>query len=83
MIVNKMEGIIGPIAIMLANKVPGLTASSYKVAITGDPEKVTTDLLNSYKKVIGASAVTIAQKSVASLLHEYPNLKVPKELRGD
>jgi hypothetical protein len=81
-IVREMQKIMGPVAVTLANKVPGLNVGEKKVSITGNPEKVIFGLLEQYMKIVGNVAITIAKKQSAFFAAKYPNLKVPKELRG-
>jgi len=80
-IVQSVTAIVGPVAVMLANQVDGLTASPYKVTIQGNSVKVIQDLLDRYTEIIGKSAITIAKKSTRDLLFKNKNLKIPKELK--
>ena len=80
-IIDQTKSIIGPVAIMQANTVKGLEATTTKARITGDPLKVISNLINAYKTIIGSVAITLAKKAAKSIIEKNPKLKVPKELR--
>ena len=80
-IIDQTKSIIGPVAIMQANTVKGLEATTTKARITGDPLKVISNLINAYKTIIGGVAITLAKKAAKSIIEKNPKLKVPKELR--
>ena len=72
---------VGPVAVMLANQVEGLTASPYKVTMDGDPVKIINILLEKYTRIIGPAAITLAKKGARSILKKNPKIIIPKELR--
>ena len=80
-IIEEIKDVIGPVAIVQANTVKGLKASTRKIQITRDPTKVISELVDAYKTIIGDVAITIAKKGAKSILEKNPKLKVPKELR--
>ena len=80
-IIEEINSVIGPVAIVQANTVKGLKASTRKVQITGVPVKVISDLVDAYKTIIGDVAITIAKKGAKSIIEKNPKLKVPKELK--
>jgi len=80
-IIDEINSIIGPVAIMQANTVKGMKASVQGVKITANPEKAVSGLLKAYKTIIGEVAVTLAIKGAKKILKKNPRLKVPKELR--
>ncbi len=81
-IVDEVNKVIGPVAIMQANTIKGLKASTKGVQITGDPQKAISNLLNSYKTIVGDVAVTLAKKGAAPVLKKNPKLKVPAKLKS-
>jgi len=80
-IIDETNSVVGPVAIVQANTVKGLKASTKRVQITGYPLKVISGLINSYKTIIGEVAVTLAKKGLKPILEKNPKLKIPKELR--
>ncbi len=79
-IIKSVTNTVGPVAIMLANQISGLTASSYKVTVEGDPERVIGELINTYSRVVGPVAITLARRGAGPVLEKNKGLKVPKEL---
>ena len=80
-IIDQTKSIIGPVAVMQANTVKGLKASTTEARITGDPLKVISGLINAYKTIIGSVAVTLAKKGAKSIIENNPKLKIPDELK--
>lgn len=80
-IIKSIANTVGPVAVMLAKQVEGLTTRPYKVTIEGDPIKVINVLLEKYTKIIGPAAVTLAKKATKPILEKNPKLKVPDGLR--
>lgn len=80
-IIKSVTRAVGPVAVMLANQVPGLTASPYKITIKGEPVKVIKELIKKYQKIIGPTAITLAKKGAAPIIKKNKKLKVPKELK--
>lgn len=79
--VKAVSVVVGPVAVMLANQIPGLTVSAYKSTIEGDPLKVIDELLETYKKIIGPVALTLAKHAARAILETNPGLKLPGQLR--
>ena len=81
-IVRAMNGIIGPVAIMQANKVKGLKVTARgDVNLQGDPVKKIEQLIKGYEILIGSVAVTIAQNAAKPLLEKNKGLKIPTNLQ--
>lgn len=80
-IIKSVTKTVGPVALMVANQVPGLTASPYKVTIKGSPVKVIDTLIGEYAKIIGPSALTLAKHGAEQVLKKNKKLKVPKKLK--
>ncbi|MFQ6010044.1 MAG: hypothetical protein ACE5J7_02920 [Candidatus Aenigmatarchaeota archaeon] len=80
-IIKSVTDTVGPVALMIANEVPGLTASPYKVTIEGDPVKAINMLIEKYVKVIGPSAVTLAKHGAEPILKKNKRLRLPKILK--
>ncbi len=80
-IIDEVNRIVGPVAIMQANTVKGLKATTKKVQIKGDPIKIISNLIEAYKTIMGDVAITLAKRGAKAILEKNPGLKVPKELR--
>ena len=81
-IIDEVNNIVGPVAIMQANTVKGLKASTEEVQIKGDPIKIISNLIEAYKTIMGDVAITLAKRGAAPVLKKNPKLKVPEELKG-
>ncbi len=80
-IIDEVNRIVGPVAIMQANTVKGLNATTKKIQIKGDPIKIISNLIEAYKTIMGDVAITLAKRGAKAILEKNPGLKVPKELR--
>ena len=80
-IIKSVANTVGPVALMLANQVKGLTASPYKITINGDPVKVISNLLKTYKRIIGPTAITLTKKGIEQIIKKNKTLKIPDELK--
>lgn len=80
-IIKAVTNVVGPVALMLANQVPRLNASPYKVTIKGHPSEVIDELVEKYVKIMGPTAVTIAKKGISPMLEKNKDLDIPKKLR--
>ena len=81
-IINEVNRIVGPVAIMQANTVNGLKATTKGVKIERNPVKTISDLINAYKTIMGDVAITLVKKGAAPVLEKNPKLKVPAKLKG-
>ena len=79
-IIDEIDKIIGPVAIVQANTVKGLNATTKEVKINGDNLKVISALISAYRMIMGDVAITLAKKGAAPIIEKNPKLKVPKEL---
>ena len=80
-IIDEVNRIVGPVAIMQANTVKGIKATTKGVQIEGNPVKIISNLIEAYKTIMGDVAVTLAKRGASSMLKKNPKLKVPKGLR--
>jgi len=80
-IIDETGSVIGPVAIVQANTVKGLKASTKEVHIKGNPLKIISSLVSAYKAIIGDVAVTLAKKAAKPILEKNPKLKVSNELK--
>lgn len=81
-IVKGITAIIGPVAIVQANNVKGLSVTATgNVDIKGDAVKKIEQLVKAYEVLIGPVAITIAKRAVKPFLEKNKGLKVPEKLR--
>ena len=77
-----INAIIGPVAIMQANNVKGLSVTATgKVEIEGDPIKKIEQLVKAYEVLIGPVAITIAKRAIKPFLEKNKGLKIPQKLK--
>lgn len=69
-IIQEQEGIIGPIALEQANKVPGLNLNWVErdVEFTGDKKYIVDQLIEQYKNLFGQASVGVCKNAVKDLL---------------
>lgn len=74
-IIREQEGIIGPVALEQAKKVPGLNVNG-KVSIEGDQKEVLNKLIKQYEQLFGQASVEVCKEAVSGLeLPAIPALK--------
>ncbi len=81
-IIGEVNNIVGPVAIMQANTVKGLKATTEEVQIKGDPIKIISNLIEAYKTIMGDVAITLAKRGAKTFLEKNPKLKVPAKLKS-
>lgn len=79
-IVKEMQHIIGDVAIVQANLVPGLTIN-HEIIITIDPSIVTEKLIERYQRLMGPVAITIAKKGAQKATKKWKGLTIPEILK--
>jgi len=81
-IVEQIDRVIGPVAIVQANTIKGLKVTALgDVDIKGNPVDKIKQLIKAYEVLIGPVAITIAKKGVQKILEKNPNLKIPIVLK--
>lgn len=81
-IIQEQEGIIGPIALEQAQKVPGLVVhwDSHEVELKGDQRIVIDGLVDQYRHLFGQASVAVCKEAVRDLLREMPQAQRPSLL---
>ncbi len=81
-IIQEQEGIIGPIALEQAQKVPGLKINwaQKEVNISGDEKNTVNELVKQYKQLFGQASVEFCREAVKELISSVPNDKRPSLL---
>lgn len=81
-IIQEQEGIIGPIALEQAQKVPGLVLnwSNREVKLTGDHKSIIDGLVDQYKHLFGQASVAVCKEAAKDLLREIPESQRPSLL---
>ena len=81
-IIQEQEGIIGPIALEQAQKVPGLKIDwvQKEVSITGDEKSAVNELVKQYKMLFGQASVEFCREAVKELISGLPSDKRPSLL---
>ncbi len=81
-IIQEQEGIIGPIALEQASKVPGLTLHWEKreVELKGDEKSIVDQLVDKYKHLFGQTSVEVCKEAVRDLARSIPQNQRPSFL---
>jgi len=82
-IVQGQADIIGPLALELARKVPGLTINwdTKEIAFTGDKTQILGKLVDKYKALFGQISVNVCKESVRKVSSVIPLDQLPGSLR--
>ncbi len=82
-IITEQEGIIGPLAIEQARKVPGLSVDWQKdhIVFEGNKTDVLEKLVEKYKDLFGQASVEVCKDAVRGLIADLPKEQVPSLLR--
>jgi hypothetical protein len=82
-IIKEQEGLIGPIALEQAQKVPGLSIDMQKHEITfsGNKTDIVEKLVEKYKELFGQASVEVCKDAVRSILSKVPKEQVPALLQ--
>lgn len=77
-IIKQQQGIIGPVALEQARKVPGLKVNG-TVAIEGNKTQVLEKLVEQYEHLFGRASVEVCKDAISSI--KLPPDQVPALLR--
>lgn len=82
-IIREQEGIIGPVALEQARKVPGLTYDEKKgeVMLKGNSTDILEKLVEKYKELFGQASVEVCKEASRKFLPEIPKEKIPRILQ--
>jgi len=82
-IIQEQEGIIGPIALEQARKVPGLNYDQTKqeVTLNGDRTVIVEKLVEKYKDLFGQASVEVCRDAARGYMKDLPADKIPALLK--
>lgn len=82
-IIEKQEGVIGPLALEQAKKVSGLKIdwSKHEVLIEGDKKTILEHLVENYAHLFGRASVEVCREAVHDLLSKIPSDQLPVSLK--
>lgn len=82
-IIKEQEGIIGPLALEQAKKVPGLKVDLQKdqILFEGNKTAVVEKLIEKYKDLFGQASVEVCKDATRGLINTLPQDQVPALLR--
>ena len=83
MIVSVHKELIGPYAIQVANRVPGLSISKdlATIDVQGEEKAITGELVQEYKKLFGNTSIELCKEAREDLLPSYPKENLPDILQ--
>ena len=78
-IIKEQEGIIGPIALEQAQKVPGLKVDlqSHEIQIEGNKKDVIEKLVEKYKEIFGQASVEVCKEAARNILTGVSKEDIP------
>jgi hypothetical protein len=82
-IIREQEGIIGPVALEQAGKVPGLTLNwlKHEVVLVGDKKEIVEKLVEQYEHLFGQASVEVCKDAVKDLISTIPQTQMPQFLQ--
>jgi len=82
-IIKEQEGIIGPVALEQARKVPGLKINwpKHVVVMEGDKKEIVEKLVEQYKYLFGQASVEVCKDAVKDLVSTIPKTQMPQFLQ--
>ncbi|HEY1835535.1 MAG TPA: hypothetical protein VGG13_01815 [Candidatus Saccharimonadales bacterium] len=82
-IITEQEKIIGPVAYLQADTIPGLIVNrkSRTVTVPGNGAATIDSLVQSYKEFFGNAAVEVSKKAVGNLRFNLQPGQLPQSLR--
>ena len=82
-IIREQEGIIGPVALEQAGKVPGLTLNwlKHEVVLVGDKKEIVEKLVEQYEHLFGQASVEVCKDAVKDLISTIPKTQMPQFLQ--
>lgn len=81
-IIKEQQNIIGPLALLQAQKVAGLSASSDEVKIQGDGKQVLEHLVEQYEKIFGKTSVEVCKQAIQPLASQFSPAQLPEILKN-
>lgn len=81
-IIQEQEGIIGPIALEQASKVPGIKLNwpMHEVELSGDKKTIIEQLVGQYRDLFGQASVDVCKEAVKELIADMPPQQRPSLL---
>lgn len=81
-IIKEQEGIIGPIAIEQAQKVPGIkiNKTNNEILVEGDRKSTLENLVRQYEKLFGPASIEVCRDAVRGLILQAPKDQIPQML---
>lgn len=78
-IIQEQEGIIGPIALEQARKVPGLILNwdKHEVELKGNEKEIVDQLVEQYKHLFGQASVEVCREATRDLMRTVPQNQRP------
>lgn len=82
-IIKQQEGIIGPLALEQAQKVPGLKldVQKHSVVVEGNGKDAIEKLVEQYKGIFGQASVEVCKDAVRNIISEVPKDQIPNLLQ--
>ena len=82
-IIKEQMLIIGPLALVEAKKVSGLTVDSGTgdIVLSGDKSDILNKLVSQYEHLFGRASREVCREAALSLVAELPQSEVPANLR--
>ncbi|OGE30653.1 hypothetical protein A2631_03805 [Candidatus Daviesbacteria bacterium RIFCSPHIGHO2_01_FULL_44_29] len=82
-IIKEQQAIIGPIALMQAQKVQGLQVSTVDdIKIVGAGKDVLTNLVNQYAKLFGQTSIEVCREAFQSVSDQFKPADIPEILKN-
>ena len=81
-IIREQEGIIGPVALEQARKVPGLKIDwpKHVVVLEGDKKEIVEKLVEQYEYLFGQASVEVCKDAVKDIISSIPKTQMPQFL---
>lgn len=81
-IIKEQEGIIGPVALEQARKVPGLKVDwpKHEVVLEGNKKEIIERLVEQYEYLFGQASVEVCKDAVKKIIGEVPQDQRPQAL---
>jgi hypothetical protein len=82
-IIKEQQGIIGPVAVEQAKKVPGLEVTSPDdIKISGNKKEVLGNLVSRYSKLFGKASVAVCKEAFQPMKEKIPDADTPDILKN-
>ncbi len=83
-IIEHQQNVIGPLALVQANKVSGLKVSdgdNIRVEVNGEVKAVLTDLVKKYEEMFGRASIEVCKDAVKEVKPPVPHEELPDILQ--